>query len=106
MKDTTIWQDYRSEVYESMTRGADALLHDEPCSWAPLLDQKRVPTRQTPIQVALEQLKALRPLLGDRPVTVLADRAYATPEFLRACLQLGYQVIVRIKSNRKLYRPG
>jgi hypothetical protein len=82
------------------------LLPDEPSSWAPILDQKRVPTTQTPIQVAIEQLKALRPLLGDRPVTVLADRAYATPQFLRACRQLGYHVIVRLKSNRKLYRPG
>lgn len=216
MKDTTIWQDYRSEVYESMTRGADALfnladallcesqakslaqlslspfferkwssvyealedgkidiprlrqagvralladkgeqeaiciavdssgvqrkdadtsedrgiihvsnlpqadkpitvgwtfssvvlLPDEPSSWAPVLDQARVPTSKTPIQVAIEQLEALRPLLGERPVTVLADRAYATPEFLRACRDLGYRVIVRLKSNRKLYRPG
>src|SRR5438309_249806 len=82
------------------------LLPDSPSSWAPILDQKRVPTTQTPIQVAIEQLKALRPLLGDRPVTVLADRAYATPQFLRACRQLGYRVIARLKSNRKLYRPG
>src|SRR3989440_2142656 len=82
------------------------LLPDGPSSWAPILDQKRVPTSQTPIQVAIKQLKALRPLLGDRPVTVLADRAYGTPQFLRACLELGYRVIVRIKSNRKLYRPG
>jgi DDE superfamily endonuclease len=82
------------------------LLPDEPSSWAPILDQERVPTSQTPIQVAIGQLKALRPLLGGRPVTVLADRAYATPGFLRACLELGYRVIVRIKSNRKLYRPG
>lgn len=82
------------------------LLPDEPSSWAPILDQARVPTSRTPIQIAIEQLKALRPLLGERPVTVLVDRAYATPEFLRACQQLGYQVIARIKGNRKLYRPG
>lgn len=82
------------------------LLPDEPSSWSPILDQARVPTSQTPIQVAIGQLRALRPLLGDRPVTVLADRAYATPEFLRACWELGYGVIIRIKSNRKLYRPG
>src|SRR5205814_2432334 len=82
------------------------LLPDEPSSWAPILDQARVPTSLTPIQVAIEQLKALRPLFGQRPVTVLADRAYGTAAFLRACSQLGYRVIVRIKSNRKLYRPG
>jgi len=27
MKDTTIWQTYRREVYESLTRGADALFN-------------------------------------------------------------------------------
>ncbi len=82
------------------------LLPDAPSSWTPILDQERVPTKQTPIQVAIAQLKALRPLLGDRCVTVLADRAYATPEFLRACFELGYGVLLRIKSDRKLYRPG
>lgn len=82
------------------------LLPDKPSSWAPLLDQARVPTSKTPIQVALEQLKALRPLLGERPVTVLADRAYGTPKFLRACRDLGYRVLIRLKGNRKLYRRG
>jgi DDE superfamily endonuclease len=82
------------------------LLPEQPSSWAPIVDQARVPTSKTVIQVAIEQLKVLRPLLGERPVTVLADRAYATPEFLRACRDLGYRVIVRLKGNRKLYRPG
>src|SRR5262249_23651223 len=82
------------------------LLPDEPSSWAPILDQARVPTSSTPIQVAIEQLRALRPLLGERPIMVLADRAYATAQFLRACRDLGYRVIVRLKGNRKLYRPG
>src|SRR5262249_24047101 len=82
------------------------LFPETPSSWAPILDQSRVPTNSTPIQVAIEQLKALRPLLGKRSVTVLADRAYGTVEFLRACRDLGYRVLVRLKSNRKLYRPG
>jgi hypothetical protein len=82
------------------------LLPDKPSSWAPILDQARVPTSTTPIEVAIEQLKALRPLLGERPITVLADRAYGTPEFLRACRDLGYHVLVRLKGNRRLYRPG
>jgi hypothetical protein len=82
------------------------LLPGEPSSWAPILDQARVSASTTPIQVATRQLKALRPLLGERPVTVLADRAYATVEFLRACRDLGYRVIIRLKGNRKLYRPG
>jgi hypothetical protein len=82
------------------------LLPEQPCSWAPILDQARVPTSSTPIQIAIEQLRALRPLLGKRPVTVLADRAYGTAEFLRACWDLGYHVLIRLKGNRKLYRPG
>ncbi len=35
---------------------------------------------------------------------LLADRWYGTPEFLRACHELGYSVLIRLKSNRKLYR--
>jgi hypothetical protein len=81
------------------------LLPDTPSSWAPTLDTKRIPTSQTPIQVAIAQLRALRPLFGNRRVIVLADRGYATPEFLRACYELGYSVLIRIKSDRKLYRP-
>jgi hypothetical protein len=34
----------------------------------------------------------------------LADRWYGTPEFLRACQDLGYQVLIRRIRNRKLYR--
>ena len=33
-----------------------------------------------------------------------ADRWYGTPEFLRACHELGYSVLIRLKSNRKVYR--
>jgi hypothetical protein len=82
------------------------LLPEQPSSWTPILDQERISTEQTPIQVAIAQLRALKPLFGDRQVTVVADRGYATPEFLRACSDLGYRVLVRIKSDRRLYRPG
>jgi hypothetical protein len=82
------------------------LVPDTPSSWTPTLDTLRIKTSQTPIQVAIAQLRVLRPLFGKRQVVVLADRGYATPEFLRACHELGYSVLVRIKSDRKLYRPG
>jgi hypothetical protein len=81
------------------------LLPGTPSSWTPTLDTRRIPTRQTPVQVAIAQLQDLRPLFGKRRVIVLADRGYATPEFLRACHELGYSVVVRIKSDRNLYRP-
>jgi DDE superfamily endonuclease len=82
------------------------LLPEEPCSWAPILDQQRIPTEQTPVKVAIAQLQALKPLLGKRRVLLLADRGYCTPEFLRACRDLGISVIIRMKSDRRLYRPG
>lgn len=82
------------------------LLPETPSSWVPPFDSRRIATQQTPIEVAIEQLRALRPLLGTRRVIVVADRAYATPEFLRACHDLGYTCLVRLKSDRRLYGPG
>jgi hypothetical protein len=54
--------------------------------------------------VAIDQLRRLKPLFGKRRVIVLADHWYGTPEMLRACHELGYSVLIRLKSNRKLYR--
>lgn len=80
------------------------LLPQEACSsWVGILAQRRISTKQTAIEVAIAQLRALAPLLG-RPVLVLADRWYATADFLRACQELGFAVLIRLKSNRKLYR--
>jgi DDE superfamily endonuclease len=80
------------------------LLPEQVSSWTPILDQQRVSSEQTAIGVAIAQLQALQPLFGTRRVIVLADRWYSTPEFLRACHELGYSVLIRLKSNRKLYR--
>ena len=79
------------------------LLPTEPGSWVGVLDQRRVRTDQTAIQVAIAQLSEVVPQLKRR-VTILADRWYATAEFLRACKALGCQVLIRLKRNRKLYR--
>src|SRR5512135_294669 len=65
------------------------LVPEQASSWTPLLDQERINSDQTAIEVAIAQLRALRPLFGSRPVIVLADRWYSTPEFLRACHELG-----------------
>ena len=73
------------------------LLPQETCSsWVGILDQRRIATKH---EVAIAQLRALAPLLG-RPVLVLADRWYATADFLRACQELGFQVLIRLKSKR------
>ena len=82
------------------------LLPQTPSSWVPPLETRRIATQQTPVEVAIEQLRVLRPLLGNRRVIVVADRAYATPAFLRACHDLGYTCLIRLKSDRRLYRPG
>jgi len=80
------------------------LVPEQASSWTPILDQARISSEQTAIEVAIAQLQALKPLFGTRRVIILADRWYGTPEFLRACSLLGYSVLIRLKSNRKLYR--
>ena len=78
------------------------LIPEQASSWTPILEQARVSSEQTAIEVAIAQLRALRPLFGSRRVIILADRWYGTPAFLRACHELGYSVLIRLKSNRKL----
>ena len=80
------------------------LLPNIPSSWVGILDQQRISTGQSAVEVACLQLRAVLPLLG-RPVIIVADRWYATPEFVQLCRDLGCQLIVRLKRNRKLYRP-
>lgn len=79
------------------------LLPQETSSWVGIVDQQRISTQQTAIHVAIAQLRAVVPLIG-RPIVLVADRWYATAEFLRACQELGCKVLIRLKSNRKLYR--
>ncbi len=80
------------------------LIPEQTSSWTPILDHQRITSEQTAIGVAIAQLKALKPLFGTRRLILLADRWYATPEFLRACHDLGYSVLLRLKSNRRLFR--
>ncbi|QBD80537.1 transposase [Ktedonosporobacter rubrisoli] len=79
------------------------LLPSEPGSWVGILDQRRIPTHQTAIEVAIMQLREVVPQLPRR-VLILADRWYATADFLRVCRALGCEVLIRLKRNRKLYR--
>jgi hypothetical protein len=82
------------------------LLPDDPSSWTPPLDTRRIPTGKTAIEVAIEQLRDMRPLFGDRVVMIFVDRGYATPQFLRTCHELGYLCLARLKTDRTLYRKG
>jgi len=80
------------------------LLPEVTSSWVGILDQRRIETTQTAIEVAIAQLQALVPLIA-HPIIIVADRWYATADFLQACKALGCQVLIRLKRNRKLYRP-
>jgi hypothetical protein len=51
------------------------------------------------------QVEHLRPLLPGS-VRILADRWYATGAFLLACQRMQVEVLLRLKRNRKLYRPA
>jgi hypothetical protein len=81
------------------------LLPEQASSWVGILEQRRIGTDQTTIEVGIEQLRAVRSLLS-RPVILLADRWYAVASFVRACRELGVGALIRLKRNRKLYRPA
>jgi len=81
------------------------LLPEQPSSWVGILDQRRIGTEQTAIEVGIAQLRAVLPLIKGK-VIVLADRWYAGARFVQACHQLGCAALIRLKRNRKLYRPA
>lgn len=81
------------------------LLPDQPSSWVGIVDQRRIGSEQTAIEVGIEQLRAVLPQIG-QPVTLLADRWYATARVVQACQQLGACALIRLKRNRKLYRAA
>jgi len=81
------------------------LLPDQPSSWGAILSQRRIPSQETAVSVGIEQLESLRPLLPGS-TRLLADRWYATGEFVQACQRLRLPALMRLKRNRKLYRPA
>src|SRR5256884_3024392 len=81
------------------------LLPEQPSSWVGILEQRRIASGQTAIEVGIEQLRGVL-ALTKRRVIVLADRWYAVASFVQACHDLGAQALVRLKRNRKLYRPA
>jgi hypothetical protein len=82
------------------------LLPEQPSSWVGILEQRRIGTDQTAIEVGIAQLRAVLPQLRGRRVILLADRWYATARFVQACHELGMQALIRLKRNRKLYRAA
>ena len=82
------------------------LLPEQPSSWVGILDQRRIGSAQTAIEVGIEQLRAVLPQLHGHRVILLADRWYATARCVRACRELAAPALIRLKRNRKLYRAA
>jgi hypothetical protein len=59
------------------------LLPQQPSSWVAILEQRRIRSERTAIEVGIEQLRAVLALIK-RPVIVLADRWYAVASFVQA----------------------
>lgn len=77
-----------------------------PSSWTYALSEQRVTTETTPAQVALAQMKQLVPLLPAETICVL-DRGYDSTWFWCQCSALPHKgTLIRLKSNRCLYRAA
>ncbi len=81
------------------------VLPEQPSSWTAVLDQQRIRSDQTSVEVAAAQLRQLAPLLGCRPI-VASDRWYSCAPFLLATEGLPFDKLLRLKRKRVLYRPA
>jgi hypothetical protein len=83
------------------------LLPEQPSSWTAVLDQQRIRSDQTSVEVAATQLRELAPLLdiGSRPL-VATDRWYSCAPFLLATEGLPFDKLLRLKRKRVLYRAA
>lgn len=81
------------------------VLPEKTSSQTYLLDQQRVPSSQTELQVACEQLKQIVPLLPMRPLS-LFDRGYDCTWFWCECSKLPMDALIRLKGNRTFYKPA
>ncbi|HET8851895.1 MAG TPA: transposase, partial [Ktedonobacteraceae bacterium] len=77
----------------------------QPSSWTAVLDQQRIRSEQTSVQVAATQLRQLAPELDGRPI-VASDRWYSCAPFLLATEGLPFDKLLRLKRKRVLYRPA
>ncbi len=81
------------------------VLPAQPSSWTAVLDQQRIRSDQTSVEVAAEQLRQLAPLLGCRPI-VATDRWYSCAPFRLSTEGLPFDKLLRLKRKRVLYRPA
>ena len=81
------------------------VLPERPSSWMYILDQQRVTSETTAIQVAEAQLARLIPHLPATSIVVL-DRGYDATWLWCRCSGLGIGVLGRLKNNRCFYRAA
>jgi hypothetical protein len=80
-------------------------LADPASSWTYILDQQRVASETTAIEVAEAQIKRLVPYLPKNAIVVL-DRGYDANWLWCRCSAMSIGVLGRLKSNRCFYRPA
>jgi len=74
-------------------------------SWTHILDNQRIPSTETAVSVAAQQLRDLLPVLPERPIGLL-DGGYGTVSWVTATAHLPVDQLVRITRLRVLYRPA
>ena len=80
-------------------------LPEKTSSWTYIIDQQRIPSDKTAIQVALEQLKEIVPKLPKRPL-ILLDRGYVSVWLWCQLSAMAIDVLARLKSNQCFYQPA
>ena len=81
------------------------VLPEEPSSWTYLVDQQRIPSDTTDIQVACEQLKEIVPKLRKRPL-ILLDRGYVCVWLWCQLTGMAVDALGRLKRNQCFYKPA
>ena len=81
------------------------VLPESPSSRTYILDQSRISSEKTDIQVGFEQLEQLVPLLPQR-LLLLVDRGYDSNWFWCKCSGLPIDTLARLKGNRSFYKPA
>ncbi|GCE26746.1 hypothetical protein KDA_60550 [Dictyobacter alpinus] len=80
-------------------------LPEQPSSWTYLLDQQRIASSTTAIELAFTQLSELAPQLPVHSIAAL-DRGYDSTWLWCRCSTLPVGVLGRLKCNRRFYRPA
>jgi hypothetical protein len=84
---------------------AVTVLPEKTSSWTYTLDQQRIPSGKTDIQVAFEQIKEIVPKLPKRPL-ILLDRGYVSVWLWCQFTRVAADLLGRLKSNQCFYQPA